>query len=151
MIRTLYRFLLWLHPPLFRRQFADEMLWIFDESADSQTELCFDGLVSLVRQWLLRSGSWKVAAALALASLQVTLGGFGMLLFGRRQLIAMATESARVTPATAGSLAQQPLTVAMVVYLAVFVVGGLSLLILGLSFWLKSFSGRRRPVAHRVR
>ena len=36
MIRAIYRVLLWLHAPAFRRQFAAEMLWIFDESAESR-------------------------------------------------------------------------------------------------------------------
>jgi hypothetical protein len=63
MIRTLYRCLLQLHPPAFRRRFAGEMLWIFEETwASSRAgSLLLDGLLSLLRQWLLRSGSWKVA------------------------------------------------------------------------------------------
>jgi hypothetical protein len=149
MIRTFYRGLLWLHPPLFRRQFAGEMLWIFDQAADSQGafSLFFDGLVSLARQWLLRSGSWKVAAALALALLQVTLGGFGMLLFGPRRII----QSVGVAEfASHGAIAHQPLTVGILMYLAVFVIGGLVVLIIGLTFWVKGFSTRRRPAAHRV-
>jgi len=31
--RLIYRLLLWLHPLAFRKQFGDEMLWIFDLSA----------------------------------------------------------------------------------------------------------------------
>ncbi len=66
MIRWLYRWLLWLHPPAFRRQFADEMLWIFDEeSSRGVTRLFADGLVSLARQWLVRSGVWKLLPAAA--------------------------------------------------------------------------------------
>jgi len=66
MIRWLYRWLLWLHPPAFRRQFADEMLWIFDEeSSHGVTSLVADGLVSLARQWLVRSGVWKLVPAAA--------------------------------------------------------------------------------------
>jgi len=66
MIRWLYRWLLWLHPPAFRRQFADEMLWIFDEeSSHGLTRLFADGLVSLARQWLVRSGVWKLLPAAA--------------------------------------------------------------------------------------
>ena len=54
--RSLYRCLLRLHPPSFQREFADEMLWIFDEIAAKQSTLRLfgDGLVSLVRQWALR-------------------------------------------------------------------------------------------------
>ena len=54
--RSLYRCLLRLHPPSFQREFADEMLWIFDEIAAKQSTLPLfgDGLVSLGRQWVLR-------------------------------------------------------------------------------------------------
>jgi len=64
MIRSLYRCLLWLHPPAFRQQFAGEMLWIFDEAAATEgaAPLLFDGVISLVRQWAIGSGTWKVAA-----------------------------------------------------------------------------------------
>ena len=34
-MRTLYRYLVHLHPPAFRREFAAEMIWIFDEAAES--------------------------------------------------------------------------------------------------------------------
>ena len=51
--RSLYRCLLRLHPPSFQREFADEMLWIFDAIAAKQSTLPLfgDGLVSLGRQW----------------------------------------------------------------------------------------------------
>ena len=64
MTRTLYRTLLWLHPPAFRREFAGEMLWIFDESTVSggPARLLLDGLASLARQWMIRCGAWKVFA-----------------------------------------------------------------------------------------
>jgi len=54
--RSFYRCLLRLHPPSFQREFADEMLWIFDEIAAKQSTLPLfgDGLVSLARQWVLR-------------------------------------------------------------------------------------------------
>ncbi len=133
-MRTFYRFLLWLHPPEFRRQFAGEMQWIFDQSAESEGALCIDGLGSLARQWLLRSGWWKIALAMVLAMVQITAGGFGMMLFGRRHLI---------EPSYASPVAlypHQPLTVAMVMYLAVFVAGGLTVMVIGLTFWMKKFS-----------
>ena len=77
MTRTLYRGLVWLHPPVFRREFAGEMLWIYDETAQAGgvAPLFLDGFVSLARQWLLRSGYWKVPAALAGALLQILIGG----------------------------------------------------------------------------
>ena len=33
MTRALYRCLVWMHPPVFRREFAGEMLWIYDQAA----------------------------------------------------------------------------------------------------------------------
>lgn len=71
MTRTVYRFLLQLHPPSFREQFGGEMLWIFDETAaHGLLRLFIDAFVSLARQWFIRQGTWKVAAA-----------GFGGLLY----------------------------------------------------------------------
>src|SRR5262252_4800391 len=54
--RSLYRCLLRLHPPSFQAQFANEMLWIFDETAKRQgvLRLLGDGLLSLARQWFVR-------------------------------------------------------------------------------------------------
>jgi len=70
MTRTLYRSLLWLHPPGFRRQFAGEMLWIFDE-AQSPLGLLLDGIASLVRQWMVRCGAWKILAGMLGALVQL--------------------------------------------------------------------------------
>ena len=52
-VRTLYRFLLRLHPAAFRERFAEELLWIYDKSLPQQgsPRLCADGLLSLLRQW----------------------------------------------------------------------------------------------------
>ena len=72
MTRTLYRSLLRLHPAPFRRQFAAEMLWIFDEtSAQGSLPLVADGLLSLLRQWIWRNGAWKLAAGALAATLQL--------------------------------------------------------------------------------
>jgi hypothetical protein len=59
--RSLYRFLLRFHPAQFRNKFEDQMLWIFDESVATRgaASLLLDALVSLVRQWVLRSGYWR--------------------------------------------------------------------------------------------
>jgi hypothetical protein len=56
--RSLYYFILRLHPAHFRDKFEDQMLWIFDESVASRgaASLLIDAVVSLVRQWVLRSG-----------------------------------------------------------------------------------------------
>jgi hypothetical protein len=63
MRRTVYRFLLSLHPREFREAFAGEMLWIFDEGAAAigPLGLLADALTSLVRQWLMRSGALPYA------------------------------------------------------------------------------------------
>jgi hypothetical protein len=53
MTRRVYILLLRLHPRAFRHRFGDEMLGIFDQSAE-RASLWADGLVSLFRQWTLR-------------------------------------------------------------------------------------------------
>ena len=52
-MRNLYRFLLRMHPATFRERFAEELLWIYDESLPQHgsPRLCADGFVSLLRQW----------------------------------------------------------------------------------------------------
>jgi hypothetical protein len=142
-MRTCYRCLLLLHPPAFRRQFAGEMLWIFDQS-NGGFALFADGVNSLVRQWLLRSGWWKIAIALALAFFQV--GGVG-LAFGRRHLLGTSLGPVAQSAVTAGT----PLTVPMVMYLAVFLVGGLTVMTLGLTYWIKRIAAQRRPALLRAR
>ena len=55
MTRTLYELLLRLHPQAFREEFAEEMLWIFDQESGLgyRTRLLADGIASLGRQrWL---------------------------------------------------------------------------------------------------
>jgi hypothetical protein len=49
-----------MHPSGFRKRFSDEMLSIFDESAGKSPaiRLLMDGIVSLLRQWTLRSDFW---------------------------------------------------------------------------------------------
>jgi hypothetical protein len=77
MTRFLYDQLLRMHPPAFRRRFSAEMLWIFDETKHSvsASTLLLDCSVSLLRQWFLRSGLWKVAIATLGAFLQITAFG----------------------------------------------------------------------------
>jgi hypothetical protein len=69
----LYRCLLRLHPAGFRKRFAGEMLWIFDEAAAGGDARGFflDGAASLARQWLLRGRTWIMPAAIAGATLQI--------------------------------------------------------------------------------
>lgn len=82
MTRTFYRWLIGLHPPAFRLQFASELLWIFDESRDESgaARLFYDAVISLLRQWLLRSGMWKWILAAIAGALPVLIG-FGSFLF----------------------------------------------------------------------
>ncbi|HTS38522.1 MAG TPA: hypothetical protein VMH04_22800 [Candidatus Solibacter sp.] len=60
MLRLLYRTQLALHPPAFRKRFADEMLSIFDRPGEwsAKLQLLADGFLSLVRQWALRPEFW---------------------------------------------------------------------------------------------
>jgi len=145
MTRALYRWLLWLHPPLFRRQFAGEMLWIFDQSADSQgvCALFFDGLISLARQWLLRSGSWKVAAGIAGGLVQVTAGGLGMLLFGHAQAAHIAGVELRGAHIAVLSNPGMPIAMDSLVRLTVWTAGGLMLVVTVVTIWVRNITGRR--------
>ena len=64
-IRFLYECLLRLHPRAFRELFAEEMLSTFEEAAAERAMLPLfaDGVVSLTRQWMLRSGPQDPLAA----------------------------------------------------------------------------------------
>ena len=84
MRRTLYIALIWLHPAAFRRQFGEELLWIFDEAATTEaTGMLLDLLVSILRQWLFRSGLWKVALAFSGAFLEIMCVGMGWFLMSQ--------------------------------------------------------------------
>jgi hypothetical protein len=66
--RALYSGLVSLHPPAIRREFSGEMLWIFDETAaegrfGSSARLFADAALSILRQWVIGCGTWKIAAA----------------------------------------------------------------------------------------
>jgi len=65
-LRLVYIWILRLHPQRFRRRFAKEMLYVFDQARQHDTaealtsaKLLGDGLLSLMRQWALRSEFWK--------------------------------------------------------------------------------------------
>jgi hypothetical protein len=86
MTRALYRAVLRLHPPAFREQFGDEMLWIFDETSGSGAlPLLTDACLSLLRQWLIGYEAWKVMPAVFywLASLTFLIGLLARRGFGR--------------------------------------------------------------------
>ena len=84
MTRAIYRCLLFLHPPRFRRDFARDMLWLYDETAPAGVAPLFlDALASLARQWFLRTGSWKLALAILGALFQITIGGAVWFSIGR--------------------------------------------------------------------
>ena len=82
MNRTLYRWLIGLHPPAFRLRFEPELLWIFDESRDESgaAPLVYDAAISLLRQWLMRSGMWKWVLGGIAGALPILIG-FGSFLF----------------------------------------------------------------------
>lgn len=84
MTRRLYGGLVSLHPPAFRQEFSNEMMWIFDEAAGRDGIAAFftDGLVSLARQWLIREGAWKVGVAAigGMLHISLVLGGLSAVL-----------------------------------------------------------------------
>lgn len=61
MKRSFYKCLLGLHPAGFRERFAEEMLWIFDETGGPGLGPFSDVLLSLLRQWAFDSGLWRFA------------------------------------------------------------------------------------------
>jgi hypothetical protein len=79
-MRFLYSLLIRLHPPSFRKRFAQEMLWIFEEAASSWGVGSFfrDAILSLFRQWLIRSELWKwlVAGIAGVVPLIIAFGSF---------------------------------------------------------------------------
>jgi len=131
MTRILYKCLAQMHPPAFRRQFAAEMLWIFDEMAASAGAiyLCWDCFVSLARQWLLRAGAWKLAVAVAGACVQVTVGGLVWMMFWH-------------APNSSGARGDVALNDLMRIIL--WLVGALVLMVVAASLWVNGFMARRR-------
>jgi hypothetical protein len=132
MMRVLYRATVWLHPPAFRREFGAEMLWIYDQAASpgAVTLLFLDGLVSLARQWLLRSGYWKIPAALAGALLQIMMGVALALRMGRHRV--QWTQ-----------LTDSGTDMAGLVRLATFTSVGLLAAVIFLVFWWRKLARRR--------
>jgi len=135
MLSAAYQFLLMIHPPTFRRRFAAEMLGIFDQAAASEGEFALftDALVSLGRQWILRSGSWKFAAAIFGASLQITAGGLLWLMFSSRP----RPSDARVPDHAA---------LEQMTWLILAAAGALIPIVAAAALWTRSFTRRRLRV-----
>ncbi|HWE52948.1 MAG TPA: hypothetical protein VG273_24365 [Bryobacteraceae bacterium] len=134
MTRILYKALLWLHPAAFRRRFAPEMLCIFDEVAlkGGTAGLAGDAVVSLLRQWMLRSGAWIAIAALLGAVIQVTVGGFSFFLFGRATGMASP-------PGPGAPLAPES---AELIQLMLWTSGSLIVIVLLTTLWIRNFTRR---------
>jgi len=68
MTRTLYRWLICLHPPAESRDVS------------GAAPLLYDAVISLLRQWLMRSGMWKWVVGSIAGALPILIG-FGSFLF----------------------------------------------------------------------
>jgi hypothetical protein len=83
----LYQWLVRLHPRPFRKRFGPEMLCVFDEAAAAgRLGLLADCVLSLARQWVLRSGFWIIAVAGLGALVQMALAGSAWFAIDRRAL-----------------------------------------------------------------
>jgi hypothetical protein len=119
----LYRGLVYLHPAAFRRQFGSELLVIFEDAvvADGAAALLFDVVVSLLRQWLLRSGLWKAGVAVLGAAVQVI------------PALMMATRHARVSQIVPARGA--PIEADGLVAITVFMVCFVAAMLVAVVFW----------------
>ena len=128
MRRRLYYSLVRIHPPSFRREFGPEMLWIYDQAAleTGGAALFLDALISLARQWLLRSGCWKILAAMAGGVAQVSFAG--ALMHGVRRF-----QTTAALPPELGGLMR----------LIVLVTVGLLAAVMFLVFWWRMLSRRK--------
>jgi D-alanyl-D-alanine carboxypeptidase len=68
--RLAYRCMVKLHPRVFRKQFGEEMIWIFEEAAETHgmLRLLGDGILSLARQWAFGSTPAEVPVTAAAVS-----------------------------------------------------------------------------------
>lgn len=71
MYRLAYRSVVRLHPRVFRDQFGEGMLWIFEDAAKTHgaLRLLGDGMFSLLRQWVLRPRPSQVVVAEAVPAI----------------------------------------------------------------------------------
>src|SRR5260370_37348179 len=67
-----------LHPRIFREQFGEEMMWIFEEATQTHgaLRLLGDGVISLMRQWILRPRPSGVVLAEAASATSRDVGLF---------------------------------------------------------------------------
>jgi hypothetical protein len=130
--RALYRVLLRMHPPAFKQQFAPEMLWLFDEAAESQGTgaLLSDAFVSLLRQWLLRSECWKFPVASLFVLLQIAAGV--LIVGGFRRPTYLSTRSNKDAAALGGMMR-----------LILWSSGSVVLTVTAASLWVRKFNLRR--------
>jgi hypothetical protein len=88
MATRLYRWLVRLHPSTFRERFGAEMLCLYDEAdCGERPRLVVDGVVSLARQWVVRSRYWIVGVAVIGAFLQLAVVGRAWLGVTRRAVM----------------------------------------------------------------
>jgi hypothetical protein len=112
------------------------MLSIFEEIAADRraaASLCLDAVVSLARQWLLRSGLWKILAAIALAGLP-----FAAIPFGAPHMRSWTTAS--------GSDQQAPVEDLVKITLTTFDL--ISVILAATVSWSRAVSNRRRASCH---
>ncbi len=130
MSRRLYGCLVRMHPPAFRREFAAEMLWIYDQAVTERgsAALVWDAFLSLARQWLLRCGCWKIFVAVAGGLCQVSFAVALMTGIGRFRAPAVLTVS---NPELAGLMR-----------LTAFTTVGLLAAVMLLVFWWRKLSRR---------
>ena len=139
MFRHLYRFVLLVHPPAFRRRFAEEMLCTFEESSASEgpLTLVLDGVVSLARQWVLRSGAWKIAFAIVGGCLEVTVGGLIWIALGHAKPSFHRPTSTLETTATESLVRFIVSSTCAIVLLVAWAV-----------LWMRNFSKRSHTMGH---
>jgi hypothetical protein len=132
MTRALYRGVVRLHPAAFRKQFGEEMLCIFDEAgkAEGTLPLLLDAVISLARQWTLRSGAWKVVAAACGAWVQV--------------IAALGLPVRRVGAAPHGPVAASAAQIGEMVQITILTVFGLLALIVATVVWTTRLCRQRR-------
>lgn len=96
MTRFFYRFLIWMHPRAFRERFGDEMLCAFDEASDaSAAPFLIDGIASVARQWMFRSGLWRFSIGAAATALVIVGYAHSEANWQRKQLNAQELLEAR--------------------------------------------------------